>query len=298
MSTTVTAGNSASFQIGPFDTLTLSSGGARGTLALTSAAPKLVADQVLGIQNGTFGPWGAPMTAALAVSQGSLDYTVNPQSLTISQVTALQALGSSSGTTTWANRAAVLTAGLANAFFTDVGVGGSFWYYSGGRWRPSAGRCVLKNLVTAVSNSAAPKVVLDYATIPAGLWQDGDILDIEFQKTREGGTSDTDATDVMIGSAPTTLGTSTGLSTSALATTTIHLTPRYRLQRVSATSVRNATIPGGVGLGSTTSLPSTTTGLPNADSVDTYLQVTSDLTTAGGEVAWLRAFTVTLVVSS
>lgn len=89
MSTTVTT--SSTFDIGPHDTLTLNSSAARGTLTLTSAAPKLLGNQTLGMQSGTFGPWGVPMTVSITVSAGALDYTVNSYSLTPAQVTATQA---------------------------------------------------------------------------------------------------------------------------------------------------------------------------------------------------------------
>lgn len=199
----------------------------------------------------------------------------------------------------WANRATAVSAGYTTAFFTDVGVGGSYWDYLGGRWRAQARRLLLKNLVTPVSNSAAPKVVLDYCALLAGLWQDGDLLEINALKTREGGTSDTDATDLMIGSAPTTLGTTTGFSSSALATTAIQFSMEHRLRRESATSVRTLRVAGGGGgLGTSASLTTLTTGLTNMDSNDVYLQITSDLTTAGGEVAWLRGFAVELITGA
>ncbi len=189
--------------------------------------------------------------------------------------------------------------GYTTAFFTDVGVGGSYWDYLGSKWRPQARRLILKNLITAVSNNAAPKVVMDYCALLAGLWQDGDLLEINVLKTREGGTSDTDATDLMIGSAPTTLGTTTGFSSSALATTVIQFSMEHRLRRESATSVRTLRVAGGGGgLGTSTSLTTLTTGLTNMDSNDVYLQITSDLTTAGGEVSWLRGFTVELITGA
>lgn len=95
--TTVTAGNTASFEMGPFDTITLTSSKGFGTLALTSQAPKLVGDQTLSIQNGTFGPWGAPMSVVMTVRQGSVDYTVNVKSLTETDAAAAQALVSGAG---------------------------------------------------------------------------------------------------------------------------------------------------------------------------------------------------------
>ena len=198
----------------------------------------------------------------------------------------------------WATRAALAAAGITSAFFTDVGVGGSFWFYAGGRWRPVGGRVTLKNLTTDVSNSAAPKVVLDYATLLAGVWQDGDVVRARIVKERTGGTSDTDATDVLLGTVPATLGTTLNLSTSALATTTISMAVEWAWRRISSTSVRSQGVPGSTGLGTSTAANSLITGLSNLDSVETYLQVSSDLTTAGGEVAWLRGYTVELIAGA
>lgn len=208
----------------------------------------------------------------------------------------IQAVVSPDGIQTWANRGLALDAGLTRCFITDVGIGGTYFdYLGGGRWRPQARRVTIKNLTTDVSNNGAPKIVMDYAAILAGLWQDGDILEARIAKERTGGTSDTDATDVMLGTAPTTLGTSLNLTTSALATTTLALVPVYRWRRTSATSLRALSISGALGIGSASAALATITGLPNMDTTDTYLQVTSDLTTAGGEVVWLRGFQVDLI---
>jgi len=198
----------------------------------------------------------------------------------------------------WANRTTLAAAGATSVFFTDVGVGGSYWFYSGGRWRPVGGRVTLKNLTTDVSNNAAPKVVMDYATLLAGIWQDGDIIRAHVVKERTGGTSDTDATDMLLGTVAATLGTTLNLTTSALATTAISLALDYAWRRVSSTSVRSQGVPGSTGSGTSTSANSLITGLSNLDSVDTYLQVSSDLTTAGGEVAWLRGYTVELIAGA
>lgn len=198
----------------------------------------------------------------------------------------------------WANRALWIARDQFTVFFTDVGVGGSVWTYRGGRWRPLSGQVVLKNLVTDVSNNAGPKVVLDYATIQAGLWQDGDIIELNIIKEKTGGTSDTDATDVMLGTVPATPGTTLNLSTSGLTTTNLSMALFYRYRRVSSTSVRSQAAPGSVGLGAGTSANAVVTGLSNLDSVETYLQVTSDLTTAGGEVSWLRGMTATLIAGA
>lgn len=199
--------------------------------------------------------------------------------------------------TTWAARPSPITFATRTLFVTDVGIGGSYWYSDGTKWRPVGGRVTVKNLTTSISNSGAPRVVMDFATLPAGLVSDGDILEVLYLKERTGGTSDTDATDLLIGTVSTTAGTSTGLATSALATTTVQLSVYAAVRKESSTTLRPCTIPGGVGLGGNTTANAVAT-VPNMDTQTTFLQITSDLTTAGGEVAWLRAFTVTLISGS
>lgn len=109
MATTVSAGSSATFEVGPYDTITLTDSNAIGTLVLTSQTPKIVSDQTLAVQNGTFGPWRAPMSVVLTVTQGSADYTVNAKSLTVAQVAAAQLLVSKFGMPRAARKGQVLT---------------------------------------------------------------------------------------------------------------------------------------------------------------------------------------------
>lgn len=183
------------------------------------------------------------------------------------------------------------------AYISDVGIGGSFWLSDGSRWRAIGGSYVLKNSVSNITNSGAAKVVMDYVALPIGLFKDGDVLQIDFEKSRTGGTSDTDATDIMIGAAATTPGTSLGLGTSALATTSVELASRYRVRRDSSTSIRQLSISGSVGTGASTTLFASAV-VPNMDSQQTYLQITSDLTNAAGEVVHLRGWTVTHIMGS
>ena len=89
MATTVTTG--ATFDVGPHDTLTLSTGG-RGTIVFTSLSGKIVNNQPLSVQNGTFGPFGVPGSITLTMTSGSCNYTVNSFSLGPTQVAATQAL--------------------------------------------------------------------------------------------------------------------------------------------------------------------------------------------------------------
>lgn len=158
---------------------------------------------------------------------------------------------------------------------------------------------MLKNSITDVTNNLAPEVVMDYATILPGLWQDGDILDVFFRKSRTGGTSDTDASLLKFSGAAATPGTPTGLgSGGALTTTTIDMSMRAGLRRLSSTSFRPINIAGAVGVGSGNASPSDVTGYQNMDITTNYLQICSDLTTAGGEISVLRAFTVELIAGA
>lgn len=229
---------------------------------------------------------------------GASDAPPDESKLSTAEVADVRAMLSPAGITTWANRGAVLSAGLTWAFFTDVGVGGTYFDYSGGRWRAQARRHTQKNLITPVSNSGSAKVVLDSALLQAGMLQDGDILIIKYLKERTGGTSDTDATDILLGTSPTTLGTSLGLGTSALATTALQLSPaEIWIRRDSVTSLRPIGVGGSGGTG-TNNGPNAAVTVPNMDSQDTYLQISSDLTTAAGEVAWLRGFVVEIMTGA
>lgn len=199
--------------------------------------------------------------------------------------------------TTWTARPSAATYTARTLFVTDVGIGGSYWFSDGVKWRPVGGRVTVKNLITSISNSGAPKIVMDFATLPAGLVSDGDVLEVFYTKQRLGGVADTDATDLMIGTVSGTLGTSTGLLNSGLAAANIEINVLARMRKESSTSLRPASLNGslGLGIGTNAAVPAT---VPNMDTQTTFLQITSDLTTAGGEVAWLRAFTVTLISGS
>lgn len=203
-------------------------------------------------------------------------------------------------TKTWAQLGALSAASFPGlqVYVSDVGVGGSYWYSDGSKWRPVGGRVTIKNTISPVTNNAAPKIILDYATLPAGLVADGDLLEVRYHKERTGGTADTDATDIMHGY-ELVAGTcvSTGMTTNALATTNISLTGQCLLRKESATSLRPLTIGGASGLGASTSAYAAVT-VSNMDSGQTYLVITSDLTTAGGEVSVLRGFVVTLICGS
>jgi hypothetical protein len=240
----------------------------------------------------------ATATLAGAVAWVPNTGSPNAREFNASEKTALQAVVSGGGSDVWANRAAIVAAGQTSVFFTDVGVGGSYWDYVGGRWRPQARNVVLKNTITPASNITTTKTVLDYAVLLPGLVQDGDVLQVAWLKERTGGTADTDTTDTGLGTVPATFGTSFGLSTAGLATTNRQVAPApHLLRRESATAIRPISVGGATGTGQNTGANTSVT-VPNMDSQTTYLQITSQLTTGGTETAWLRGFVVTLIAGA
>lgn len=184
---------------------------------------------------------------------------------------AIDSLVSEARISTWANRADVLAANLTSAFFTDVGVGGSYWDYVGSKWRPSARRVMLANLTAEQTTVATSLGVMYSVLLPAGLWQDGDILEWRTSHTKSGGTAETATTDWRIGAAAATVGLALGLSSTSLAATQTQQHAYHRVRRLTATTARNLSVLGGVGQGVTTAALNTRT-IPDADAAASYWQ--------------------------
>lgn len=71
--TTLTAGNSASFSIGPYETLTIRTGG-RGSLSFTSLAENAHPSFTANVANGDYGPYGVAMQVLMTMIEGSAEY--------------------------------------------------------------------------------------------------------------------------------------------------------------------------------------------------------------------------------
>ena len=239
-----------------------------------------------------------PPGGSLSTARGAQNPAADNASLSPAEVSAARALVSADGIQTWANRGLALAAGLTRCFISDVGIGGSYWDYLGGRWRPQARFVTLKNLTTSVTQTTTSRAVMDFCTLPAGLWQDGDILECRWYKAMTTGT-DADTTESAIGTGSGTFGTNLGLSTAALTNVNPVLSATWRWRRVSNTIIRHASIGGSVGLGSAGSLLSDiTAGVPDMDNITTYPQLSGVLTTGGGAVSALRACTWTLITGA
>lgn len=200
------------------------------------------------------------------------------------------------GTYTWATKP-LPSALTGQIFISDVGIGGSYWYSDGSKWRPVGGRVTLRNTIVDVTNNGAAKVVMDYATLPAGLVADGDVLMVSCSKERTGGATDTDTTDMCIGTVAVTPGTTVGLGTGVLATTQLQFAANWSIRKEASTIVRPTAMTGSTGVGGSAAASATAT-VPDMNAQTTYLQITSDLTNAAGEVVHLRSFVVTLVCGS
>lgn len=258
------------------------------------------------LASGTTQTFGADLEADIVARQGATYLTDPTPGKTVPVVAttnltggielfaAGQSLGSAGSTYTWATKplASVLRGQI---FISDIGVGGSYWYSDGSKWRPVGGRVTLKNTITNIQNTGAAKVVMDYATLPAGLVSDGDLLEVSWNHEKVG-VSDTCATDLAIGTVAGTAGTSLAVATSGLAGATLTLATRHLLRKESSTSIRPLTLAIGAGVGTSTNTGVVIT-VPDMNSQVTYLQNTSDMT-AGTDVVNLRGFVVILVCGS
>ena len=77
MTTTVSAGSSASFYVGAFDSISVTASNAVGTLAFNSSADNLKSDTTANLQNKVYGPFGVPGLVVISVVQGSIGYDFN-----------------------------------------------------------------------------------------------------------------------------------------------------------------------------------------------------------------------------
>jgi len=72
---TLTAGNSATFTLGTFQTLNIKSGG-KGTLSFTSSSEIAQPSFTANVANGNFGPYNVSMSVVMTMTDGSADYTL------------------------------------------------------------------------------------------------------------------------------------------------------------------------------------------------------------------------------
>lgn len=116
---------------------------------------------------------------------------------------------------TWANRPTSMVES-APILFTDVGSSGTLMRYAGGRWRPIAGQAKLASLGAAVSGITNSETIVLQSLIPAGAWQDNDVIRVWISTTKSGTTDSLNLT-IRVGTAGTTADTAlTGFNAFAL----------------------------------------------------------------------------------
>ncbi len=277
----------------PGEILRVSTSG-EATVVAAYGAPDGTTTITAGTQD--FGPYGVPAKLRVTAVSGRADYDrVDDMPLNSVETEAVRSLVSEYGnllaalplTTTWAERAAAVTAGRYAALFSDVGLGIAPMSYSG-RWRWSAGRGLLKNLITTATHNTTAQAIMDYAVIPAGLVGDGDIIEVNWAKQLTG--TDTDTTGLALSQFVAVWGTVLPYATSNPATANPFVSTRWRMRRINATTLRPAALSGAVGLGAG-STPADVT-VPNMDDNTLYLQIGGKLTTGSGAVTSLLGFAV------
>jgi hypothetical protein len=145
---------------------------------------------------------------------------------------------------TWANIPAAGTAGRT-IFVSNAGTKGSFWYDDGTRWKPMNGQCLLASLDSASANIGSTSTIVMQATIPAGMWQTGDIIRVQGFMEKSGAT-DTGITVISCGTSGTT--SDTGLISATWMAATSRTTDYFNDFRLeSATSSQLVSIAPGYG---------------------------------------------------
>jgi hypothetical protein len=184
---------------------------------------------------------------------------------------------------TWAGKP---TAAAGNAGtiirITNIGTSsfGSLWQSNGTRWYPLNGHLTLNEIsAPIVSNGTTTNTVLNAVLIRAGSFQNGDVIEV-YPFLTKSNTSDTNTSQMYIGTSSSTIGTNLNISMAQPATTNLEATPVWRLKRLSATSVKAITIGGATGLGSSAVVHAAVT-VPNMDTQDTYLQMSAQMSTGG-----------------
>lgn len=183
-------------------------------------------------------------------------------------------------------------------YVTDVGVGGSYWYSDGTRWRAVGGQVVLKHLNTQPANTASAETKYTGATttILANLLGTGDIVRVLLGINKSGesetmtvilrmGTNDSTADAQLIASAPFSTVTNNTMTT----TFEFRIATAITAQNRGATTVANVNNLGGTG----TTVSSAPITITNVNTLQ-YLNIFSSKS-AGVETGTLTELTVTLL---
>lgn len=200
-------------------------------------------------------------------------------------------------TYTWATKP-LASAYMGAAFISDIG-GGSYWVSNGVRWKPLNNNLTYYDLPAYVESAAitlGTPIVIHSVLIPAGVWQNGDILNIPFFAVKMNGAVDTISAYLYFSTTSGAIGTrSDNTYLPPLAAGSTRTFGAHRIRRLSSASFEILNnYNSGVGGASTTTVY-TTTGLPSLDD-DFYLQVGAfrSAGASGGETLRLVSFQVNI----
>ena len=159
-------------------------------------------------------------------------------------------------------------------YVSDLGVGGSFWYSSGTRWRAQGGAVWLANLASDVAHDGTvSQLKLAETSLPVKAWQNGDILETHVSRQASAGGS-TASVVQRLGTAGSTADTNIN-NMSQPAGSNLNASWFKRHKRLSATSIQMLDVTGAGGLGGSSTanlLASTVANLDsNATKVGLYL---------------------------
>jgi len=181
---------------------------------------------------------------------------------------------------------------------TDVGVGGSYWYSNGVRWRAVNGALWLLNLASDVAHDGTTsQLKMAELPLPAGLIQQGDMLEVHATSDANAGGSTATFTH-RLGTAGTTADAQL-FQFSQPAGSAVQGSANKRMRRTSATTLRllDAANAGGLGTGSgvTSTLASVT--VPDLDANATKLGLYLAEGTGGVRITTLRGWAVELITA-
>lgn len=180
-------------------------------------------------------------------------------------------------------------------FVTDVGYSGSYWYSNGTKWVPLNGTIVLYAISSDVAHSgAATTEKLAEITIPAGLIQNGDLIETHISVDTTN-TSSSGSFYHKLGTTGTFAGDTTIGTVSQPSSTNLHGSANKRWKRVNSTTLRLTDIMGAGGLGTSGTAALVSTTVVDLDTNITKLGIYFNESTGGVRVSTMRNCVIELI---
>lgn len=204
-------------------------------------------------------------------------------------------------TLTWAELYALNAASYNHDqlfYVSDVGVGGSYWYSNGMRWRAVNGACWLYNLPADVAHDGTiSQLKLAEVSLPAGLIQQGDMLETHTSVDASG--TGTNATIYhRLGTTGTTADASLGTFGQPAGASNVQGGMNKRWRRQTSTSMRLLDQSGASGLGGSGTALLVNTTVVDLDANATKLGIYLAESIGGLRICTLRNWAVELIAGA